>query len=498
MGFENQGVEALSAYLREQGHEPVLAFDPALFDDKLLFHEHRLKALFDDPDGFARRVLDSKPDLVGFSVFSINYPWGRERARRLKRMAPELPIVFGGIHPTLCPDAVIGEDAIDYVIVGEGEGALVDLARALGRAESPRAIPNVWGKDAGAVWSNPVRPYIRDLDSLPLPDKELFYSLDPSFARAYQTLSTRGCPYRCTFCCASHYHKIYEPKDNPIRRRGVDTILREIRHFRARYPVERVLFEDDVFGNSREWLREFAARYPSEVGLKFKAVTYPAFLDVEAVSLLAKAGCYKLELGVQTGSEAERRRLGRREKNRELEEVGRLCREARLPLHPDHIFGIPGDTREAQEEAVLLYNRMRPAQITCYSMQHFANLPLADRAVEAGDITAADVERLAQGEGVHLMNGRLALPPAKRRFYRPFYALLVLLPWLSPRTVDWLVRTRFYRALVLPDLALLAIYGVRSAQVGNAQVGEHVSRAIRQIARHAVRSIWPRRLAPAA
>ncbi len=499
MGFENQGVEALSAHLKAHGHSVALVFDPALFDDKLLFHEHRLKSLFDDPDGFADRVIASRPDVVGFSVFSINYPWGRVRARRIKRRAPELPIVFGGIHPTLCPEVVAAEPAIDYVVVGEGEGALLDLVEALGAGQSPRAIANVWGQDAsGERWSNPVRPYVRDLDTLPLPDKELFFALDPTFARAFQTLSTRGCPYRCTFCCASHYHRLYDARDNPIRRRGVGTILREIRHFRDRYRVERVLFEDDVFGNSREWLREFAERYPAEVGLPFKAVTYPAFLDAEAVTLLARAGCYKLELGVQTGSEAERRRLGRREKNAELEAVGRWCRDAGLALHPDHIFGIPGDTREAQEEAVLLYNRMRPAQITCYSMQHFANLPLAERAVEAGDLTSTEVERLAHGEGIHLMNGRLALPVAKRRFYRPFFALLVLLPWLRPALVDWLVRSRAYRVLVLPDVVVLGLYGLRSAQVGNAQVGEHVGRAIRQIARHAWRAIAPRAWAPAA
>ncbi|MBK7972960.1 MAG: cobalamin-dependent protein [Deltaproteobacteria bacterium] len=260
MGFENQGVEALSAFLKAHGHEVALAFDPALFDDKLLFHEHRLKSLFDDPEPFAERVLATRPDVVGFSVFSINYPWGRERARRIKRRAPELPVVFGGIHPTLAPDAVMSEPAIDHVIVGEGESALLDLVEALGAGASPRALPNVWGRDADAtVWSNPVRPYIRDLDALPLPDKDLFYDLDGSFARAFQTLSTRGCPYRCTFCCASHYHRLYDARDNPIRRRGVTTILREITHFRARHRVERVLFEDDVFGNDRAWLREFAA-----------------------------------------------------------------------------------------------------------------------------------------------------------------------------------------------------------------------------------------------
>jgi len=493
MGFENQGVEALSAYLKAHGHEVALAFDPALFDDKLLFHEHRLKSLFDDPDGFAERVLATRPDVVGFSVFSINYPWGRERAKRLKARAPRLPVVFGGIHPTLSPEAVMSEPAIDHVVVGEGEGALLDLVEALGAGASTRAIANVWGRDAsGATWSNPVRPYIRDLDALPLPDKDLFYDLDGSFARAFQTLSTRGCPYRCTFCCASHYHRLYDARDNPIRRRGVSTILREITHFRARHRIERVLFEDDVFGNDRAWLREFAARYPREVGLPFKAVTYPAFLDAESVRLLAEAGCYKLELGVQTGSEAERRRLGRREKNRELEEVGRLCREARLPLHPDHIFGIPGDTRESQEEALLLYNRMRPAQITCFSIQHFASLPLAERAVESGDLTRGEVERLAHGEGIHLMNGRLAMPAAKRRFYRPFYALMVILPWLSPALVEWLGRTRSYRLLALPDVVILTLYGLRSAQVGNAQVGEHLGRAVRQIGRHVLRGMLPR------
>ncbi|MBK7972961.1 MAG: hypothetical protein IPK07_06655 [Deltaproteobacteria bacterium] len=172
--------------------------------------------------------------------------------------------------------------------------------------------------------------------------------------------------------------------------------------------------------------------------------------------------------------------------------MGRLCREAGLALHPDHIFGIPGDIREAQEEAVLLYNRMRPAQITCFSIQHFAGLPLAERAVEAGDLSRGEVERLAHGEGIHLMNGRLAMSAERRRFYRPFYALMVLLPWLSPAAVEWLVRTRAYRWLALPDVVILTLYGLRSAQVGNAQVGEHLGRALRQIGRHVLRGMVAR------
>ena len=113
-------------------------------------------------------------DLIGFSVISDTYGWACQIAGELiKRI--DIPVIFGGIHPTSVPDIVIKEDFVDYVCAGEGEEAMVELCDALQQGKDTTSIRNVWTKRNGRIIKNPLRPLISDLDSLPFPDKELYY-----------------------------------------------------------------------------------------------------------------------------------------------------------------------------------------------------------------------------------------------------------------------------------------------------------------------------------
>ncbi|MDD5090653.1 MAG: cobalamin-dependent protein, partial [Candidatus Wallbacteria bacterium] len=160
-GFENLGVEYLSAVLKRAGHSTALVYSPKLFNDTMLEADF-LASAFARTGSIVHRILATKPDLLAFSVVTDDFVWAREIAQRVKKKRPELPVIFGGIHPTSVPELVMECPEVDYACVGEGEEAIVELADALEHGSDPSGIQNIWGRKDCQVFSNPVRPLIQD------------------------------------------------------------------------------------------------------------------------------------------------------------------------------------------------------------------------------------------------------------------------------------------------------------------------------------------------
>ncbi|MCL4235919.1 MAG: cobalamin-dependent protein, partial [Deltaproteobacteria bacterium] len=207
-GYENIGVQMLSAVLRRAGHETRLFFDPLLFDDMLLSVKP-LARVFDHTPFLLGRLVEWNPGLVCFSVVTFDYAWARRTARAVRERLPNAKIVFGGIHVTSVPDEVLASGEADFIVVGEGEGALVDLALALETGDDPSAIDNI-GVRGGTVRAP--RPLIQDLDALPFADKALYYDEHPLFRIGYTIVSGRGCPIDCAYCHNNIQSKIYGRK----------------------------------------------------------------------------------------------------------------------------------------------------------------------------------------------------------------------------------------------------------------------------------------------
>ena len=171
-GVENIAIEFLSSFIKSKGHETDLVFDPSLFSSEAVSFS-RLASFFDTRKELAHQVVNKKPDLICFSVLTLNYQRSLIIARLIKKINKKIPIVFGGIHPTCVSEIVIKEKAVDIVCVGEGENALAELLPSLKKGNLDTSINNLWFKKGKKIIKNPLRPLISDLDKLPFPDKEL-------------------------------------------------------------------------------------------------------------------------------------------------------------------------------------------------------------------------------------------------------------------------------------------------------------------------------------
>jgi radical SAM superfamily enzyme YgiQ (UPF0313 family) len=366
--YEPQGIMHLSSALKAAGHQVELAV-----------------AAHHDPLAVAREF---EPDVAAYSVITGSQRYYFDVNRRLKAERPDLFSVFGGPHPTFFPE-MVEEEGVDGICRGEGEAALVELVDALD-AGGPAAVLELdnWSfRHNGHTITNPVRPYIEDLDSLPFPDRALVYERDPVAARSKikHFLTGRGCPYNCTYCFNHALGQIYRGKGKRFRQQSVEYVIEDIRRVRDRYPLEFVVFVDDTFVLSNEWLAEFAETYPREIGLPFFCNTRANLVTAEQVRLLKAAGCHSVSMGIETGNDRIRNELLKRRMSREqILEAARLIREGGLHFTTTNMIGLPTSTLEDDFETLALNVEARPSYAHVFIFQPYPRTELGEFTREHG------------------------------------------------------------------------------------------------------------------
>lgn len=182
------GISYVSSVLKRRGHStelPVLSSEsakPSLAQAALV-------------------MVERTPDVVAFTWVSTQYPFIDSVAREIRRVRPEAYLVIGGPHASLNPQEPAAS-VYDAVCIGEGEDATDELVAQLASGERPSGIRNMWLRQAtGSMEKNPARPFRQDLDTLPLPDREMWLPwIDEESLDLPSVLLGRGCPYSCTYC----------------------------------------------------------------------------------------------------------------------------------------------------------------------------------------------------------------------------------------------------------------------------------------------------------
>jgi radical SAM superfamily enzyme YgiQ (UPF0313 family) len=369
-------------------------------------------------------------------------------ADRIKKKI-NVPIIFGGVHVTMVPDEVITNDCVDIICVGEGEGAIVELTNAMDRHKIDYSIRNLWFKKDGEVIKNEIRPLISDLDSLPFPDKILFYEKEHSIADCYGITSGRGCPFSCTFCASDVINRLSAKGERYVRRRSTQHVIDEFLYARTKlhFNFKSVNFLDDTFTYDTDWLREFCRMYKERIGLPFHCTGYPSTITYEKVSLLKDAGCYRLGIGVQSVSEKTRKNvLNRPGTNEQIKRAAQACKDVGLSFWFDHILNIPYETEEEQLEALRFYNEVRPSIINVFWLIYYPRTKIIDIAKEAGILDDSTIQQINRGQASTAMvigvGGKYSF--AKERVFANFAFLFHLLPLLPKKWMDKIIKKKMF------------------------------------------------------
>ena len=355
-------------------------------------------------------VREFRAGLIGVSATTRQ--WLRTRAL-LEELRERLnvPVILGGLHATFSPEEVLHHVGVDYVCLGEGEAALLELVEVLEASGHPalRSVDNIWIKGQARP---KIRPPIEPIDGIPFAARDL---LDERWGVVHMS-TQRGCPFPCTYCAARMYDQLYSELGGPSygRRRSHENVLAELRALRAAGPLNYVVFLDDTFTIHHGWVREFCRVYGAELAVPFSLHARVETVNERMLGELGAAGCKHIVYGVESGSERVRRDIMQRHaSNQRFRDVFRWTREAGIMATANYIIGTPGETVAEMEETIALHHELQPADFGYFVFYPYPGTALFRTCLEKG----------------YLPDDYLEQPAVHRRS-------ILRLPGVSPEEID--------------------------------------------------------------
>lgn len=380
------------------------------------------------------KIRKIKPDFIGYSLRTGFHRYYIDLNKELKKKFNFLSI-FGGPHATFFPE-MIKEDGIDVVALGECESALVDLLDRFEKKQDYLKTSNFWFKDGEGIFKNSSRPLEQDLDKISFPDRDLLNDFkEIKLSQIHNFMTARGCPYNCSYCF-NHQSKEMYAGQKYVRRRSVDNVLEELKGVAANFNLKLVLFEDDTFNMGKDWLREFAVKYPK---IPFKCMLRANLVDEEVVQLLKESGCISVTFGIEAGNDRIRNEILKRNMTKEaMINCAKLLKKYRIRFITENILANPTSTLEDDIETLDLNLKCRPDFANVSLLQPYPNTAVFEIAVQNNQFEKRDVDNI-----VSFFEGSLLkISHRQERInLQRIFSLVVAFPFLR-RFVNFLIKRK--------------------------------------------------------
>ena len=396
--LDSFSVRTLHAVLKEAGFNVNSIFFKCLNSNNTMDHPTN-----DEINTLIKLIKKLEPILVGISVRSTLFKLASNITKRIKKEVQTL-VIWGGVHPTIRPTQSI--EFADIVCIGESEEAILELATKLSKGEEIDSIQNLWIKKKDKIIRNSLRPLIQNLDSIPFPDfsnKNKFFlekgkvlSMPNSNQRtSYQIMTSRGCPFNCTYCCNNAFRKVYKDKGKYVRRRSVENVIKELIYSKSKFKnLAFITFCDDVFTFDSDWIRKFSSQYKQSINLPFSCYCHPKSTNEGIVQLLKSAGVITMTMGIQSGSEEVRNKYFKRyDKNEDIIKAGQILCKYKINCSYDVIMDNPLETNKNKRETFnLLLKLPKPFELHTHTLTHFPETEFTNLLLKKKIILKNDVE----------------------------------------------------------------------------------------------------------
>jgi radical SAM superfamily enzyme YgiQ (UPF0313 family) len=405
-------------------------------------------AVEEEYESFNERLARDPYDIVGISAPTPLIVNAWQAAQIAKRRGAIT--ILGGPHLTLMPHESMEKEAVDLVVRGEAEQTIIEIMAALKKdsgiaqgPDKPRLFKKEtmghitglsWRDEEGKIQHNLDRPLVDDLDAIPFPAHHLFKierytnlnpltdGLDPN-ARAYTVVTSRGCPYKCTYC------------SKPItgdtwRDRSVENVIAEWRWLVEDLGATEIGVTDDIWNLNRERAK---ALCQALIDHKLNHVPWVTIhgmkvnnTDAELFKLMKAAGCKRVGFGIENGDDEVLRKVIKKGQTVEMaRQAMKWAKEAKLQTMAFFIYGMPGETEESMEKTTRLALELDPDLAHFLMATPYPGTEMWDILVKSGHITPGNWDKLAIQEDKALFSyGDLDAEVVERKWHeahRRFY-----------------------------------------------------------------------------
>ena len=349
------GIAYIAAVLKEHGHF-VKIYNADYYETTEYANQRQLfenypsyKTILNDPDNpiwgeIKHNISSLAPDLIGITMLTANYKAAKIIAKIAKSLNNNVKVVVGGAHPTLDPEGTLAEKEFDYVIRGEGEYAFLELADKREEEE----IKGLSFKKDNQMIHNESRPFIEDLDALPYPCRDSFLN-DTKYLDFGHIITGRGCPFSCAYCASPRLWQ------GTVRFRSISNVISELEYLQTNYNPPLIHFADDTFTLNKHRAKEICRQIVNRrLEIRWVCDTSADCLDKELVILMKNAGCTRIKIGVESGSDKILKAMRKGVTREKIRKAVGLIKEHELPLTIYLMTGFPGETNEDLQQTIEL------------------------------------------------------------------------------------------------------------------------------------------------
>ena len=405
------GLLSLAAVARKAGFEAHIIEAPAL---GLSFGE------------VMERLAAIRPDIVGLTATTLSIFNAHETARGVKEAMPEAVTVVGGPHVSAAPILTLERfPSFDIAVLGEGEATLIELMEALSEGRDVSAVAGLAVRTDGKAVLTAPRPFIKDLDTLPLPAWDLMPGFPAAFKPApfrYRQLpaailvSSRGCPNRCIFCDRTVFGRA-------CRFFSADYVMSLIKELHDRYGVKELEFEDDTFVVNKPRVMDICDRLKSSGwGMSWSCLGRVDMVNPELLKAMKAAGCWQISYGIESGDQGILDLVEKKIKLERAREALAWTKEAGMMTKGFFIMGFPTETIATMQKTIDFAKKEALDDISVFKLTPLPGSKIYDMARDYGTFDD-DWRKMNLLDTVFVPNGltKEDLDDACRRMLKEFY-----------------------------------------------------------------------------
>jgi radical SAM superfamily enzyme YgiQ (UPF0313 family) len=327
------GILSIAAYLLEKGHQVEV-------------HDCRGAVSRIGAEDVLSRVKAFRPDMVGFTAVTSGFLNAYRLTEEIKKKASHVTIVFGGVHVSALRAKILESyPAIDFLVTGEGEKAMAELAAGA----TPGTIQGLVYREGTEIRDNGLRTDLCELDALPFPAYHKLEGFPKRFEAALfnypkapsaTIISSRGCPYQCSYCDRSVYRRSF-------RYNSAEYLYDHMAFLKKKFNIRHVFFYDDLFTFNRERVEKFCGLLQTKpLKMTFNCAVRVGHIDDELLKMLKASGCWMVSLGIESGAPEILARHKTKVDFNEMKTTVQRIQKSGLRAKGLFMMGLPGETEE--------------------------------------------------------------------------------------------------------------------------------------------------------